>query len=93
MGESTAQPLRYYANNLGGLLSLGACLAWLAHAKSAGRETAQAVPETMLIGRDVHDIEDIFQVSHVSSYWRSGPVLNNAMSGVELSDEGRQQRQ
>ena len=34
---------------LGGLLSLGACLAWLAHAKSAGRETAQAVPETMLI--------------------------------------------
>ena len=34
---------------LGGLLSLGACLAWLSQAKSAGRETAQAVPETMLI--------------------------------------------
>jgi UMF1 family MFS transporter len=34
---------------LGGLLSLGACLAWLSQAKAAGRETAQAVPETMLI--------------------------------------------
>jgi UMF1 family MFS transporter len=34
---------------VGGLLSLAACLAWLAQAKAAGRETAQAVPETMLI--------------------------------------------
>jgi UMF1 family MFS transporter len=34
---------------VGGLLSLGACLAWLAQAKAAGRETVQAVPETMLI--------------------------------------------
>lgn len=34
---------------LGGLLSLGACLAWLSQAKAAGRETAQAVPETLLI--------------------------------------------
>jgi UMF1 family MFS transporter len=34
---------------VGGLLSLGACLVWLAQAKAAGRETAQAVPETMLI--------------------------------------------
>jgi|CXWK01.1.fsa_nt_gi UMF1 family MFS transporter len=34
---------------LGGLLSLGASLIWLNQAKAAGRETAQAVPETMLI--------------------------------------------
>ncbi|MCZ7654064.1 MAG: MFS transporter [Rhodocyclaceae bacterium] len=34
---------------LGGLLSLGASLVWLTQAKAAGRETAQVVPETMII--------------------------------------------
>lgn len=39
----------------------------------------------LLVGRHPADIEDIVRMVHYSSYWRSGPVTNNALSGVDMA--------
>jgi mannonate dehydratase len=50
------------------------------------RAVAAAVDDhvgPMLLGRHPADIEDITRMVHLSSYWRGGPVLNSALSGVD----------
>ena len=36
-----------------------------------------------VVGRNVEDIEDIWQSAYVQSYFRSGVTLNNTLSGID----------
>jgi mannonate dehydratase len=48
--------------------------------------TVTAIEEFLrpfVIGMDPQRIEDIYQAALTSSYWHSGPVLNNALSGID----------
>ena len=52
------------------------------------RAVASAIEDHLkpfAIGWDVSRIEEFFQMAMVQGSWRNGPVLNNAISGIDMA--------
>lgn len=49
------------------------------------RPAVERYLKPLLVGKDTDRIEDIWYAGYNSSYWRNDPVLNNALSGVDLA--------
>ncbi len=64
-----------------GLVGYG-CATFRQRARSVVSAIDDYLPD-FCVGRDPANIEDIWQTAYVSSYWRNGPVLNNALSGLD----------
>ena len=66
-----------------GLYGIGSASDWY-----QGDTVVAAIEHSLgprLIGREAANVEDIWQSSYTSSYWRNGAVLNTALGGIDMA--------